>query len=297
MRWIFGMLAVGAIALIAYAAPAVAHHAFGAEFDRDAPIRLEGRDGSSGVGQPALLDSPRRAEGRRHPGSLDGRGRNSEHPSPTGPSPGLPRSRHGVRSWTATWPRTTRCAGRTAATSPSAMAASSSWARQGPVHRTMARSPLRSRGRAEPRVRGNREQGTGNSGEVLSSVPTERAGLQQEPALFVVACPAWGDGLEVKSTPGRAGLHQDPGAPVRVRVSGSRLFPVPSSLFPVLNQLNPIHRPAAATVNQSAMEANPTTRVRCEVSSAPRRSRRSRTRKVNRIAIGSPMIFTHHEVL
>jgi hypothetical protein len=43
MRWIFGMLAVGAVALIAYAAPAVAHHAFGAEFDRDAPIRLEGR--------------------------------------------------------------------------------------------------------------------------------------------------------------------------------------------------------------------------------------------------------------
>jgi hypothetical protein len=42
MRWIFGMLAIGAVAMIAYAAPAVAHHAFGAEFDRDAPIRLEG---------------------------------------------------------------------------------------------------------------------------------------------------------------------------------------------------------------------------------------------------------------
>lgn len=30
------------VALLAYAVPAVAHHAFGAEFDADAPIRLEG---------------------------------------------------------------------------------------------------------------------------------------------------------------------------------------------------------------------------------------------------------------
>jgi hypothetical protein len=35
-------LLVGALALLV-AAPAVAHHAFGAEFDRDAPIRIEGR--------------------------------------------------------------------------------------------------------------------------------------------------------------------------------------------------------------------------------------------------------------
>jgi hypothetical protein len=31
------------LALLAAAVPAVAHHAFGAEFDRDAPIRIEGR--------------------------------------------------------------------------------------------------------------------------------------------------------------------------------------------------------------------------------------------------------------
>jgi len=41
-KLIYGALALGAFALLAYAAPAVAHHAFGAEFDPDAPIRLEG---------------------------------------------------------------------------------------------------------------------------------------------------------------------------------------------------------------------------------------------------------------
>src|SRR5687767_4102124 len=35
-------LSVAALALLV-AAPVVAHHAFGAEFDRDAPIRIEGR--------------------------------------------------------------------------------------------------------------------------------------------------------------------------------------------------------------------------------------------------------------
>ncbi len=34
---------LGAVALLAAAAPLVAHHAFGAEFDRNAPIRLEGQ--------------------------------------------------------------------------------------------------------------------------------------------------------------------------------------------------------------------------------------------------------------
>ena len=34
--------AVGALALVMYAVPAVAHHAFGAEFDADAPIQLRG---------------------------------------------------------------------------------------------------------------------------------------------------------------------------------------------------------------------------------------------------------------
>ncbi len=41
-RLIYATLTLGAVALLAYAAPAVAHHAFGAEFDADAPIRLEG---------------------------------------------------------------------------------------------------------------------------------------------------------------------------------------------------------------------------------------------------------------
>jgi hypothetical protein len=36
-------IAVGAGLLLAGAAPLVAHHAFGAEFDRDAPIRLQGK--------------------------------------------------------------------------------------------------------------------------------------------------------------------------------------------------------------------------------------------------------------
>ncbi len=38
----YGTLADGALALLVYAVPAVAHHAFGAEFDRDAPIQLTG---------------------------------------------------------------------------------------------------------------------------------------------------------------------------------------------------------------------------------------------------------------
>ena len=41
-RLIYGTLAAGALALLVYAVPAVAHHAFGAEFDPDAPIRLQG---------------------------------------------------------------------------------------------------------------------------------------------------------------------------------------------------------------------------------------------------------------
>jgi Family of unknown function (DUF6152) len=36
-------LLLGALVLLIAAVPALAHHAFGAEFDRDAPIRIEGR--------------------------------------------------------------------------------------------------------------------------------------------------------------------------------------------------------------------------------------------------------------
>jgi hypothetical protein len=39
---IYATFAAGALAILVYAAPAVAHHAFGAEFDAVAPIRLEG---------------------------------------------------------------------------------------------------------------------------------------------------------------------------------------------------------------------------------------------------------------
>ena len=38
----YGTLAAGALALLAYAGPALAHHAFGAEFDANAPIQLRG---------------------------------------------------------------------------------------------------------------------------------------------------------------------------------------------------------------------------------------------------------------
>ena len=41
-KLMYGTLVLGAFALLAYAVPVVAHHAFGAEFDPDAPIRLEG---------------------------------------------------------------------------------------------------------------------------------------------------------------------------------------------------------------------------------------------------------------
>ena len=43
MRWIAATFTVAVIALVAYVGPAVAHHAFGAEFDPNAPIRLQGK--------------------------------------------------------------------------------------------------------------------------------------------------------------------------------------------------------------------------------------------------------------
>jgi hypothetical protein len=42
MRWICGAMAVLTLAALAHA-PADAHHAFGAEFDADAPLQIEGR--------------------------------------------------------------------------------------------------------------------------------------------------------------------------------------------------------------------------------------------------------------
>ena len=45
MRKVYTTLALGALALVVAAVPLVAHHAFGAEFDRDAPLRLEGKIG------------------------------------------------------------------------------------------------------------------------------------------------------------------------------------------------------------------------------------------------------------
>ncbi len=43
MKRTYAILTVGAVALLLVAVPLAAHHAFGAEFDRDAPIRLEGK--------------------------------------------------------------------------------------------------------------------------------------------------------------------------------------------------------------------------------------------------------------
>ena len=42
VRMMYATLVAGAFAVLMYAVPAGAHHAFGAEFDPDAPIRLHG---------------------------------------------------------------------------------------------------------------------------------------------------------------------------------------------------------------------------------------------------------------
>ncbi|MEX2582842.1 MAG: DUF6152 family protein [Gemmatimonadota bacterium] len=42
MRWIYATLAVAVLALMVPTSAVEAHHAFGAEFDREAPIRLQG---------------------------------------------------------------------------------------------------------------------------------------------------------------------------------------------------------------------------------------------------------------
>lgn len=43
MRWMYATLSIAAVGLLFYAAPVVAHHAFGAEFDANAPIKLQGK--------------------------------------------------------------------------------------------------------------------------------------------------------------------------------------------------------------------------------------------------------------
>ena len=60
---------------------------------------------------------------------------------------------------------------------------------------------------------------------------------------------------------------------------------------------NPIHRPAAATVNHSASDTPPTILPRTPGSSPSSRATLSRTAKVNRSAMGSVVIFTQNEVL
>lgn len=43
MRWMYATLSLVAVGVMVYSAPLVAHHAFGAEFDANAPVRLQGK--------------------------------------------------------------------------------------------------------------------------------------------------------------------------------------------------------------------------------------------------------------
>jgi hypothetical protein len=43
MRWLYATVGISVLALMIPTTPGEAHHAFGAEFDREAPIRLQGR--------------------------------------------------------------------------------------------------------------------------------------------------------------------------------------------------------------------------------------------------------------
>lgn len=75
------------------------------------------------------------------------------------------------------------------------------------------------------------------------------------------------------------------------------LHPVPRMRRPPPNHENPIHRPAAATVNHRASDTAPTTLPRTPGSRLSWRATRSRTAKVNRSAMGRVIIFTQNEVL
>lgn len=119
---------------------------------------------------------------------------------------------------------------------------------------------------------------------------TRPPGKAEDPAIGGsegVELPARAEGPERVGVRRRESSPHDP--PSGLEGERSVGLPGPSA------QLNPIHRPAAATVNHSAIDAIPSTRLFIDVSSLS--SHRSRTAKVKTIATGSVVIFTQKAVL
>ena len=88
MRTTLSMLIAGAV-LLAATVPVVGHHAFGAEFDPDAPIRLQGKVVKLEWVNPHAWIHIEVEQARRHQGSVDGRGRHAEHAAAPRPDPRL----------------------------------------------------------------------------------------------------------------------------------------------------------------------------------------------------------------
>ena len=63
MRAIAAIGFVVAIGMLASPSPALAHHAFSAEFDSNLPVTLKGHGDQDGMGQSSRVDTRRRGEG------------------------------------------------------------------------------------------------------------------------------------------------------------------------------------------------------------------------------------------